>query len=222
MAVESRLAPRDPQTVALVRLDSRALPQYLAREQVQQLVDACRSDRDRLFVRVAFETGGRVSELITIRRCDIDLPGRQIRLRTLKQRRDRRRRREEAARWIPVSDSLCADLGNYLLGLDAAIQKQNQCDSLRLLLDAPLFSFTRQGAFKLIQKAGKRAGLMARGGREISPHILRHSFAKNCLNQGVPITVVQKLLGHASITSTMVYLRIDPAEARTFLSKVQF
>jgi integrase/recombinase XerD len=208
--MSNKLLPRDPATAALVHLDSRALPQYLAREQVQALVEACSSARDKLFVRVAFESGGRVSELITIRRCDIDLPGRQIRLRTLKQRRDRRRRREELARWIPVSASLCADLADYMLKFQAVSETYF------------LFPFTRQGAFKLIRKAGKRAGLVARGGREISPHILRHSFAKNCLNQGVPITVVQKLLGHASITSTMVYLKVDPAEARAFLSNVKF
>jgi site-specific recombinase XerD len=44
----------------------------------------------------------------------------------------------------------------------------------------------------------------------------------NCLTQGVPITVVKELLGHASISSTMVYLKTDPAQAREFLSKVQF
>jgi len=204
------------------------MPQYLAREQVQELIAACTSIRDRLFIRVAFEAGGRVTELITIRRCDIDLPGRQIRLRTLKQRRDRRRRREEAARWIPVSDSLCADLGTYLLALDARRRRLAEMPGHEVIgkMDpdetARLFPITRQAAFKLIRNAGKRAGIIARGGREISLHILRHSFAKNCLNQGVPINVVQKLLGHASITSTMVYLKVDPAEARAFLSNVKF
>jgi site-specific recombinase XerD len=44
----------------------------------------------------------------------------------------------------------------------------------------------------------------------------------NCLTQGVPINVVKEMLGHASITNTMVYLKTDPAQAREFLSKVQF
>ena len=217
----NKLTPgNNPQTRALVHLDSRAMPQYLAREQVSELVAACRSPRDRLFIRVAFEAGGRVTEFISIRRCDIDIPGRQIRLRTLKQRRDRRRKREEAARWIPVTDALCADLGTYMLALDARFR--HLAVYAQVVDTERLFPISRQAAFKLIRKAAKRAGLIARGGREISPHILRHSFAKNCLNQGVPITVVQKLLGHASITSTMVYLKVDPAEARAFLSNVKF
>ena len=211
--MSNALVPRDPAAVALMRVDRAALPQYLTREQVAKLVAACRESkhgRDRLFVRVAFETGGRVSELTEIRRSDIDLTNRQIRLRTLKRRTDRRRKIAHAARWIPVSHSLVADLGVYLLAIPI--------DDT----DFRLFPFTRQAAHKLIRAAGKRAGLVARGGRDVSPHILRHSFAMNCLTQGVPITVVKELLGHATITSTMVYLKTDPAQAREFLSRVQF
>lgn len=207
------LAPRDPAALAIARLDRAPMPQYLTREQVGKLVAACsakRNGRDRLFARMAFETGGRVSELVEVRRSDVDLTNRQVRLRTLKRRTDRRRKIAHAARWIPVSHSLVADLGVYLLALPI--------DET----DFRLFPFTRQAAHKLIRAAGKRAGLVARGGRDVSPHILRHSFAMNCITQGVPITVVKELLGHATITSTMVYLKTDPAQAREFLSKVQF
>jgi integrase len=208
------MIPRDPQAAALLRLDSRGMPQYLTRSQVGELVAACRIERDRLFVRVGFETGGRVSELIDIRRSDIDISNRQIRLHTLKRRTDLRRKRPEVFRWIPVSDSLCADLGVYMLATRQKIAEPPVEDYL--------FPFTRQAAHKILSKAGKRAGLVARGGRDVSPHILRHSFAMNCLTQGVPITVVKEMLGHASILSTMVYLKTDPSLAREFLSKVQF
>lgn len=216
--MSNALAPRDPQSVALLRLDRAALPQYLTREQVQKLVEVCRAyhhGRDRLFVRVAFETGGRVSELIQIKRADVDLSNRQIRLRTLKRRTDLRRKIAHAARWIPVSHSLCADLAAFFLAI------QPRLGDLEFE-DYRLFPFTRQAAYKLIRAAAKRAGVIARGGRDVSPHILRHSFAMNCLTQGVPITVVKELLGHASIASTMVYLKTDPAQAREFLSKVLF
>lgn len=211
------MIPRDPQAAALLRLDSRGMPQYLTRAQVGELVAACRIERDRLFVRVGFETGGRVSELIEIRRSDIDISNRQIRLHTLKRRTDLRRKRPEVFRWIPVSDSICADLAVYMLKLQPKIDANRNYES-----DFRPFPFTRQAAHKILSKAGKRAGLVARGGRDVSPHILRHSFAMNCLTQGVPITVVKEMLGHASILSTMVYLKTDPSLAREFLSKVQF
>jgi len=206
------LVPRDPEALALMRLDRAALPQYLDRAQVYELIEACRRShhgRDRLFVRVAWETGGRVSELIALRRCDTDIANRQIRLITLKRRTDRRRKVQQAARWIPVSPALCADLAQFFLDAELAG-------------DARLFPISRVAAFKLISKAAKRAKLVARGGRDVSPHILRHSFAMNCLTQGMPITVLKDLLGHASIASTMVYLKTHPVTAKEFVSKVQF
>jgi integrase len=212
------MIPRDPQAAALLRLGSRGMPQYLTRAQVGELVAACRIERDRLFVRVGFETGGRVSELIELSKSDFDLSNRQIRLHTLKRRTDLRRKRPEVFRWIPVSHSLCADLAAYMLGPLRRKLELAELDNEKLRL----FPFTRQAAHKILSKAGKRAGLVARGGRDVSPHILRHSFAMNCLTQGVPITVVKEMLGHASILSTMVYLKTDPSLAREFLSKVQF
>jgi integrase/recombinase XerD len=215
------LVPQDPQAVALLRLDRAALPQYITRAQVAELVVACRNDRDRLFVRIGFETGGRVSELLGITRSDVDLSNRQIRLRTLKRRRDKRRRSEEVFRWIPVSHSLCADLAAYYLEKKTVVEAQ-ALDLEFFRRHDRLFPFTRQAAFKLIRAAARRAHLVARGGRDVSPHILRHSFAMNCLTQGVPINVVKEMLGHSSIINTMIYLKTDPAEAREFLSKVQF
>jgi site-specific recombinase XerD len=265
--VSQPIVPRDPQALAFVHLNSRGVPHYLTREQVTgELLPACQSERDRMFVRVAFETGGRVSELVGICRSDIDLSNRQIRLVTLKRRRDLRRRRAEVFRWIPVSHALCADLAVQLLAQARPVEKiwtrdevaSRQQKAIAYLTrlhstehaakiaamsveqysahrglpltpparsddsTARLFPFSRQRAFDIIRDAGKRAGLVARGGREISPHILRHSFAMNCLTQGVPITVLKDLLGHASITSTMVYLVTDPALAREFVSKVRF
>ena len=205
----TELARRDPQQTAMQRVSSASLPQYLTRDQVHALLEACRSERDRLFARAGFETGGRVTELIGIRRSDIDLANRQIRLVTLKRLKKRQRKQREHFRWLPVTHSLIADLASYFLEHPIA-------DGDRI------FPFTRQAAFKMLKHAGARAGVVARGGRDVSPHILRHSFAMNCLTQGMPINVLQELLGHSSILNTMIYLKTDPAEARAFLAKVNF
>lgn len=205
----SRLATAAPTETALARLDHAAVPQYLIREQIGQLVAACVSERDRLLVRMGWETGARISELLGIRRFDLDLRNRQIRLRTLKRRAYRQRKRREQFRWVPISDALAADLARYLL--EHALPE-----------DQRMFPFSRVRAFQIVRDAGGRAHLVARGGRHVSPHILRHSFAMNCLTQGVPINVVKELLGHASVLNTMIYLKSDPSEARSFLSRVEF
>lgn len=221
-------APLTPETALTRSIDHTLLPQYLTRDQVAELVRAAKNDRDKLFIRVAFETGGRVSELIALTESDFDLTNRQIRLRTLKRRTDRRRRVQENFRWIPISDGLCADLSLWWHGLrrtrECSLCESVDGDPCRHILSNSehVFAFTRIAAFKLIRSAGRRAGLVARGGREVSPHILRHSFAMNCITQGVPINVLKELLGHASIANTMIYLKTDPQQAREFLRKVQF
>src|ERR1700756_5306567 len=163
------IIPHDPQAVALLRLDRAALPQYLNREQVKKLIAASRDygrGGDRLFIRVGYEAGGRVSELIQIRRSDVDLTNRQIRLRTLKRRTDRRRKVSHAARWIPVSHSLCADLGVYLLELREDVVQVSDSYLPEQEEDFRLFPICRQAAYKILRKAAKSAGLVARGGRE--------------------------------------------------------
>src|ERR1700746_2023918 len=124
----------------------------------------------------------------------MDISKQQIPLPTPKRAPDLRRKRPEVFRWIPVSDSICADLAVYMLKLQPKIDANRNYES-----DFRPFPFTRQAAHKILSKAGKRAGLVARGGRDVSPHILRHSFAMNCLTQGVPITVVQESVGSASL-----------------------
>ena len=85
-----------------------------------------------------------------------------------------------------------------------------------------LFPIGRVRAFEIIRDAALAAGVTAPGARGIHPHVFRHSFAVHCLNQGVPINIVKELLGHASILTTMVYLRVVPADLRAFLARVEF
>ena len=60
---------------------------------------------------------------------------------------------------------------------------------------------SRQTAWQVLQEAAERAGL----GRDVSPHVLRHSCATHLLDGGADVRVVQEILGHASVTTTQVY-----------------
>ncbi len=204
----------------MMQLEGHGLPHYLTREQVHQLMAACKHQRDRLLIAVAWQTGARVSELIDVRRGDIDFTNRQIRLRTLKKRSDRRRRRPLAHRWIPVQDSLVADLATYLM--QNPVLRKRDPHLGRVAEEDRVFPLGRVGAYRVIRRVAGKAGIKAPGGRQVSPHILRHSFAVNCLYQGMPISVLKELLGHASVLSTMVYLKVAPTDAKEFLGKVQF
>lgn len=193
---------------SMVRLERRTLPKYLPPEQVRRLIAAARNERNRLLLEVLWQTGGRISEVLAVTAEDIDLTNRQIRLLTLKQPKDRRLRPIEHRRWIPIPDRLATDLASYLLK--------------RGTKESRLFPISRVRAFEIVRDAARAAGLTADTGHGIGPHTLRHSFAVNCLNQGVPINVLKDLLGHSSILTSMIYLRVVPADFRAFLERVQF
>lgn len=207
MSDETALAVRGVKE-SIIHLERRALPKYLPPEQVRRLIAAARNERDRALLEVLWQTGGRISEVLSLTAEDIDLTNRQLRLLTLKQQKDRRRRPVEHRRWIPIRDQLATDLAAFMLK--------------RSTKETRLFPISRVRAFEIVRDAARTAGLTSETGRGIGPHMLRHSFAVNCLNQGVPINIVKELLGHASILTTMVYLRVVPADFRTFLRQVEF
>ena len=78
-----------------------------------------------------------------------------------------------------------------------------------LFLNARGGRLTRQGAWMALRAAAGRAGL-----DEVSPHVLRHSFATHLLDGGADVRVVQELLGHASVTTTQVYTLVTVDKLR--------
>ena len=180
---------------------SRGLPKYFSWPEVQVILEAAKADpKKHLFLNFLWQTGTRVSEAIAIRLKDVDLYGKAIRVPNLK------RKNGSAERIIPIKDSLVAEISTY------ALKK-------RLQPEDKLFKFSRFRAYQIVKEACRKAGITD---ERAHPHTFRHSYAINLLSQGVPIIVVQKLLGHSNIKNTLIYLQIIQEDARKFLEEVRF
>ena len=186
--------------------------EYLTEVQMNALVDtfqrwfdespteAKRKSRGRYwlcFLVLRF-TGARLGEVLRIDdRTDIDFRNAEIKLVTLKRHN---RARKNHTRIVPVPANVISEIATYLAEFPEQKGKVFALD---------------QGNFRCIfyeraQEAGIPKGLD-------HPHILRHTRAVELLRTGVPVTIVQDLLGHAALTTTALYLRISGQEAKWIL-----
>ena len=81
--------------------------------------------------------------------------------------------------------------------------RSDTCDDLILTERAPYKVVGKEALEAIIRKIAERSGL----GRKVTPHIIRHTTATIAVNAGMPIEDVSKLLGHASVNTTMIYAK---------------
>jgi integrase len=197
MAGESSTALAAPPR-AMARLVEASLPKYFTRDEVARLVSAARPGRDRLIVRTLWETGLRVSELLTLTSASIDFAAEALQVATLKRRAH--------LRTVPIRPALLGDLARHIAGNGIAA-------------DARLFRITRQRVHQIVVGAAAEAGLSR---DRAHPHTLRHSFAIACVLARVPVLVLAEWLGHATLAATLVYTKILCADSRRYLGDVDF
>ncbi len=189
------------QKLSMARYENKDIPSYLTPLEVHAMLEACIDNkRNHLLINTLWQTGCRITEALKITKDDIDTYNLTIKVLTEKKRG---KKGKPAYRMIPISAELSNELASYVM-------HNNITDRL--------FTFTRQRAFQIIKQVAKQAGIT----KPVHPHTFRHSFAVNCISQGVPLPVLKDLLGHSSVITTMVYLKIVQQDARQFLSGVQF
>ncbi|GAC1360531.1 MAG: tyrosine recombinase [Herpetosiphon sp.] len=155
--------------------------------------------RDKAMLEVLYATGMRVSELVALNVDDVNQASEQVRCAG--------RGRE---RMLPVTGSAATALEEYLdISRGQLARGADEADTA-LFLNHRGHRLTRQG-FWLILKG--YAGLL--GVQELTPHMLRHSFAEHMLANGADLRSVQTLLGHASISTTQIYQQQPPVKDKT-------
>ena len=153
-----------------------------------------------LGVALMVATGVRVNELVGIKCQDIDLPSRSMRL-VGKGRRERH--------VFLTNDWLTGLTGTYLRTRTALGLEQPH-----LLFNSRHEPLTAPAMRARLVKAARKAGLATR----VTPHMLRHTAATQLIEAGVDIRYIQRLLGHASLSTTEIYTHVSDRALRRVLS----
>lgn len=187
---------------------TKQTPRVLRPEQVSTIVDACDHLRDRFLFALLAGTGMRIGEALGLRHEDVDTAGRVVQVRP--RRNANRARAKTGARDIPVTPQLVRLFADYLFEEYGPLD----CDYVFVNLWAePLGApMTYANVIDLVARLRGRTGI------RFTPHLFRHTYATELLNRDVPSEVVQKLLGHASVSTTIdTYSHLDLRHVRAAL-----
>jgi site-specific recombinase XerD len=211
------LVDADPWSAALTPRLPRRLPQVLAIDDVERLLDQTAAEpgdealalRDRAIVETAYAAGLRISELCNARLADLDLARGELRVMG-KGRKERVTLLGGPAR--EALDAYLSEARPRLLENSADRDEPGSHDDPgTLFLNSRGAALGVRGLRYRLEWLMRAAGLPSGS----SPHTLRHSFASHLLEGGADLRVVQELLGHASLGTTQVYTHVSPARLRS-------
>lgn len=180
----------------------KKLPHTLTKEQVAGLLEqpdreSRKGIRDKAMLELLYATGIRVSELISIHLEDVNLKNKYIRCYT-----------SSKERIIPFGSKAKQALELYFQKARAELVGNTKSSICFMNLSGE--PMTRQGFWKIIKIYGKAAGIQ----EEITPQVLRHSFALHMVENGADIRSVQELLGYSEGAGTQLYLQARKGKIR--------
>jgi integrase/recombinase XerD len=154
--------------------------------------------RDTALLNMLYATGMRVSEVVNLELDDLFDQGGKTIVTVMEN--------DERQRDIILDDDMRLILDRYLE--DGRPYLVKDPDEQALFLNHRGHKLTRQGLWLIIKAYAREANLES----EVTPHTLRHSFAAHKLDSGSDLEEVQKLLGHANISTTQIYTQLDEEE----------
>ena len=172
-----------------MRRKPRKLPDYFTEEEAADLVAAAPDYKTRMSMKIMVRTGLRVSECVSL--CPADLRLKQDPP-IISVRPDITGNKAKVGREVPIP----ADLVESLADLASFCGKDRY---------QPMLDYSRQMVGRNMKVAAEGAGLDP--GRA-HPHALRHTYGRTCILKGVPVTVLQKWMGHKSLADTQRYVEL--------------
>jgi len=168
-----------------IKKKEKKLPKVLSKTQIKTLIDSTKNTKHKLAIMFLYSAGLRLSELINLKRADLDFDRCLINIRSGKGNKDR---------ITLLSKNLKEDLLRYYSNTnfktDYVFEGRNK-------------KYSKKSVQKILENAGKKIDL------KVHPHMLRHSFATHLLEDGVDIRHIQKLLGHSNLETTEIYTHVS-------------
>lgn len=187
------LTKSDPSARMFIPRKPRRLPKCLKPDEIKTLVTTELPTREKALLYLILDSGMRRNEVAQLKLDDVDLPRRMAHVRHGKGDKER---------WVIFAEKACEALETW-------IKERNALPGINHLFTTKDGEAMKPGGiYKAVKRAAIKAGVPAR------PHRLRHTFATNYLDRGGNLHDLQMLMGHESITTTMVYVSVSLEKLR--------
>ena len=195
--LETGAADQDPTAHLAAPRQWQSLPKYLNKKQIDDLLGVCDSSkpkgaRDRAMLELLYASGLRVSELCGVRVSELDRNMGVVRVMG----------KGNKQRMVPVGKSALQAVERYLAEGRPRLLKGRA--SPYLFVTKRGGAMTRQGFWQLLAGYGKKVGIF----HDLTPHVLRHTFATHLLEGGADLRSLQSMLGHSDISTTQIYTHV--------------
>ena len=175
----------------------KSLPKYLTFEEVEKLLDIDLYKpidyRNKAMLELLYATGMRISELLNLTLSNVNIDDASVKVMG----------KGSKERLIPIGDITIKYLNMYINEYRNLILNGKTSEYLFVNYNGNRMS--RQGFFKILKELVDKANIE----KDVSPHVLRHSFATHLLNNGADLRVIQELLGHENISTTEIYSHVS-------------
>ena len=197
--IRNKKIKNDPtEDVQSPKIEKR-VPSVLTAQEVELLLEQpkdvdLKGTRDKAMLEFAYATGMRVTEIINLNIEDVNLDGEYVICRVGSKQRN-----------IPLGSLSLKALREYIEEARPILIKSEKEKALFVNVNGQ--RLTRQGFWKIVKYYKEQAHIT----KDITPHVLRHSFATHLLQNGADLKAIQTMLGHSDISSTQVYMQFqDP------------
>ena len=182
-------------------------PSILSSQEIELLLNQpqnvdLKGTRDKAMLEFAYATGMRVTEIISLNIEDVNIDAATVVCKT-----------DSKQRTIPLGSLSLKALVEYIEQARPVLVKDEKENALFVNINGR--RLTRQGFWKIIKYYKEQAHIT----KEITPHVLRHSFATHLLQNGADLKSIQTMLGHSDISSTQVYMQFQDDSIKNIYRK---